>query len=188
MALLLAAPAVAQRGAERPEPVPRMDVQVTYATAQPDAPAGETRIAFHAASGVFRIDPPAVDGAAPVYILSRRGTDRAVMVMESRRGWLELEPGVTLMRELEVALSSGRATRQGTGRHANVACTLWRLPEPALGTACISQRGVLLRRESPGGAVLEATAVDQREQDVERFVPPAHFRAITSAELFAPPP
>jgi hypothetical protein len=187
VALLATSPAAAQRPPERPEPSPRMDVQVTYATTQPearDAPPGETRIAFHAGTGVFRIDPPAAEGLS-VHILSQRGTDRAVMVMQSRRAWLELEPGTTMLRELEVALASGRATRQGTARFANIPCTVWQLPEPALGVACISQRGVLLRREGPSGAVLEATAIDLRPQPAERFVPPDGYRAITLDEMLA---
>jgi len=186
VALLAAWPAAAQRPAERPEPAPRMDVEVTYATTRPGAPPAETRIAFHAGLGVFRIEPPAGDGP-PVHILSRRGTDRAVMVMEGRRAWLELEPGASLLRELEVALASGRAIRQGQGRFANTPCTIWQLPEPVLGTACISQRGALLRREGPSGPVLEATAIDLRPQPPERFTPPAGYRAITLDEMFESP-
>ena len=163
-----------------------MDVQVTYALTQPDAPPGEMRLAFHAGMGVWRIDPPTVGGAAPIYILAQRGTDRGVMVMESRRAWLELGPG-GFTRELEVSLGSGRAVRQGNSRVINTPCTVWRLPEPALGVACISARGVLLRRETPNGAVMEATSIELREQEPDRFVPPANYREITPAEMFAAP-
>ncbi len=187
LAFLAAVPALAQR-AERPEPAPRMDVAVTYATTPPDGPAGEMRIAFHLATATFRVDPPAADGGQPIYILSRRGQDAAVMVMESRQAFLELDAGANMLRDLEVALASGRAQRQGSGRVANIPCTNWRLPEPALGLACISARGVLLRRESPEGGVLEANVVDIREQEAARFRPPPQFRRISMEEMIASPP
>ncbi len=190
LALLAAGPAMAQGRAERPEPTPRMDVAVTYATTPLGAPPGEMRIAFHAASGTFRVDPQpqtSGDGAAPIYILSRRGQDRAVMVMESRQAFLELDPGANMLRDLEVALASGRARRQGQGRVANTPCTVWNLPEPDSGSACISARGVLLRRETPHGGVMEATVIDMREQDATRFRAPPQFRRITMQEMFASP-
>ena len=56
------------------------------------------------------------------------------------------------------------------------------------GQRLLSQRGVLLRRENPSGAVLEATAVELRPQDVARFVPPAGYHAITLDQMFETPP
>ena len=186
-ALLVATPALAQT---RPEPVPRMDVAVTYTNTPVEGPATEMRIAFHAASGTFRVDPPAQAGSeagAPIYILSRRGTAQAMMVMENRQAYLALDGDANMLRDLEVALASGRAQRLGSVRVANMACTQWRLPEPALGQACISTRGVLLRRELPQGGGLEATDVDLRPQDAARFRLPDGFRAITLDEMFTPP-
>lgn len=185
VALLLACPALAQG---RPEPAPRMDVAVTYATTPAEGPAGEMRIAFHAASATFRVDPPAgQDGAAPIYILSRRGQPQAMMVMESRQAFLLLDADANMLRDLEVSLASGRAQRQGAARFANIPCTQWRLPEPALGQACVSARGVLLRRDLPQGGGMEATEVDLRPQDAARFRLPDGFRAITLEEMFASP-
>ena len=186
IALLLVGPALGQRAPERPEPAPRMDVAVTYSVTTGDEPPTEMRIAYHAASATFRIEPPAASGAA-IVILARRGRDEAVMVMESRQAWLPLDAGGNMLRDLELSLASGRVTRLGTLRVADIACTNWRLPEPALGTACVSQRGVLLRREPLQGGRMVATFVDQREQDVARFRPPANFRAITMEEMVAAP-
>lgn len=188
--LLLGMPgqALAQGRGERPEPTPRLDVAVTYITTAADGTQGGMRIAFHLASGSFRVEPAAsLDGAPPIYILARRGQDRAVMVMESREAFLELEAGANMLRDLELALASGRASRVGTGRVANLPCTTWRLPEPALGEACISQRGVLLRRQTPAGLVMEASFVDLREQDPERFRVPPGFRAISIDDMVETP-
>jgi hypothetical protein len=70
---------------------------------------------------------------------------------------------------------------------ANLPCTNWRLPEPALGQACISPRGVLLRRETAEGVVMEANFVDLREQDAELFRIPPGFRAISIDEMVETP-
>ncbi len=186
-ALLLATPALAQ---SRPEAVPRTDVAVTYANTPAEGPPAEMRIAFHAGTGTFRVDPPTQAGpeaGAPIYILSRRGVAQAMMVMESRQAFLLLDADANMLRDLEVSLASGRAQRLGVARFANIACTQWRLPEPALGQACISARGVLLRRETPQGGSMEAIEVDLRPQDAARFRLPDGFRAITLEEMFASP-
>lgn len=189
-ALLFAAPALAQSRVERPEPVPRMDVAVTYANIPADGPPSEMRIAFHAGSATFRVDPsgpPSPEGVPPIYILARRGMAQPMMVMESRQAFLLLDADANMLRDLELSLASGRAQRQGVARVGNIPCTQWLLPEPALGQACISARGVLMRREWAQGGVMEATELDLRPQDAARFRLPEGFRAITLDEMFASP-
>lgn len=184
--LLLAAPAWAQpRNAPppRPEPVPLMDVAITYRATledRADAPTGETRMAYHVASASWRIEP-----AQPgIHFLVDRRANRAVMVMDRRRAFLVMTEGGTLMQDIEAAFAAGTVERGGQLRILNTPCTVWRLRDA--GSVCLSVRGVMLRRESPAGGWMEATQLDLSSQEGERFRPAQGFRAITIEQMLAP--
>jgi hypothetical protein len=186
--LLLAFPALAQTrnppAPPRPEPVPLMDIAVTYRATledRADAPLGETRIAYHLASATWRIQP-----AQPgIHFLVDRRAGRALMVMERRRAFLVMTEGGTLVQDVEAAFAAGTAERGGQLRILNTPCTIWRLRDA--GSVCLSARGVMLRRESPGGGWMEATQLDLTTQDGERFRPPEGFRAITIEQMLGAP-
>lgn len=185
--LLLAFPAFAQTrnpAPARPEPVPLMDVAVTYRATledRADAPTGETRIAYHVASATWRIDPAQPD----IHFLVDRRGNRALMVMDRRRAFLVMTEGGTLVQDIEAAFAAGTVERGGQLRILNTPCTIWRLRDA--GSVCLSARGVMLRREAPGGGWMEAARLDLSAQEGERFRPPRGFRAITIEQMLAPP-
>ncbi len=183
--LLLVAPAFAQprNAPPRAEPVPLMDVAITYRATladRADAPLGETRIAYHAASATWRIEPP----QPGVHVLVDRRAGRATMVMERRRATLDMAADETLMQEVEAAFTQNAAERGAQQRILNIPCTIWRLRDA--GSVCLSARGVMLRRDFPGGGFLEATQVTIAAQDSDAFRPPQGFRMITIEQMLSP--
>lgn len=160
-----------------------MDLSITYRTTledRADAPLGETLIAYHHASATWRIET-----AQPgIHFLVDRRAGRALMVMERRSAFLVMTEGGTLMQDVEAAFAAGGAERGAQQRVLNTPCTVWRLRDA--GSVCLSARGAMLRRDSPGGGWMEAIRIDLTTQEGERFRPAPGFREITIEEMLTP--
>lgn len=149
------------------------------------------RVAWLAAEDLVRIETQGVPGWT---LLDRKGGG-ATMVMDDRRTFVPLPPGIagSMLREIP---SDASFSREGTDTVAGHACVRWRVALPhGDSTLCLTGDGVMLRwapvalgPDAPGAplSMVEATAVSYRAQDPARFRIPAGYAALEIPGFGAP--
>lgn len=187
-----APPAVAAPAQPPPSLNPARDVAVTYRVSGAGPEAREMRVAWLAAAGLTRLEPP----GAPGWILVERRPAgatgmRATMIVDSQRSFMRLPPEMATAMALDppggLALARG-----GEERIAGEPCTLWQAGPAGRRTAlCVTADGVLLRSVTPlssgGENLLEAVAVRYGPQDAARFRVPEGYRARQAPGPLVPP-
>ncbi|WP_419897049.1 DUF4412 domain-containing protein [Roseomonas sp. USHLN139] len=182
----LLAPAAAQTA---PSLRPTRDVAVTYkmvgGPAVPGAPAGqEIRMAWSAATGKQRVDPPGGMG----WMLIDRQANTAVMVMEQQRSIMTMPPATVAQMTQEMP-ADARFTRKGSATVAGTACTEWDVVTSQVNTTlCVTDDGVMLRAvgQAPNGGGprgMEATEVRYAPQEAARFTVPADYKPLQLGQM-----
>jgi hypothetical protein len=172
---LLAREAVAEAG---PQLIPTRDVDITYHVTR-DGRTLTERVRWLAADQLER-----VDAVGSVYMLVDHKARRMTLVNDARRTVLEMEAPRGRLLDPENAAGY---TRAGEGRVAGLPCTNWRLPAgaDAVKQICVTGDGVVLQIQDQGQTVAEATVVDYRPMNRDKFRVPEGYAQTPPAA--APP-
>jgi hypothetical protein len=173
--LLMAAPALAQ---DRPLTMPTRDVDVIYRVGG----GMEQRMRWGVTLGKLRVDPP----SPGLYMVLDTRTRVMETVREGERTVLQIDG---MAPPVPGTAPSQRFVRHGTAEVAGLPCVLWDTMDtqgrPT--TACLTADGVLLRAESGGGVLLEATQVRFAPLPGVVFQVPAEYRRIMAPALSRKP-
>lgn len=174
LALLLPAAAAAQ-----PSLTPKRDYAATYRIdgAGAGPMQGEMRIAFHAATGIQRME----GGPMGAVMLLDPAKGSLTIIDSANRRAMEMTGGRTSAPWTDT--QRYRFERAGTDRVANTPCTNWRMFEGTAprGTACATDDGIMLRSDWQAGESsgrIEATSLSLAPQRPEDFRVPAGYQRI----------
>jgi hypothetical protein len=185
VAALVLAPLVT---AAQPTLTPKRDYAATYSIDGAGPMNGEMRIAFHAASGIQRME----GGPMAMVMLLDPAKGSLTMIDAANRRFMEMSGGRSSAPWTDT--DRYRFERAGTDRVAGVPCTTWRMLEGGQqrGASCATDDGIMLRTEwdLQGGnrGSITATSIAVTPQRAEDFRPPAGFTRMEMPGFGGPPP
>lgn len=158
----------------------------------PAAPGGESseELHFYATAGGrrMRLDIPGTGGSLVIDAAARTAT----VVNPGLRAFMTvpLNPEIAHGLLLDPGTVFKRGAKDEVAGHA---CTVWALgPGGAGGSACITEDGVVLRRNAAGSSgrasELVALSVDYGPQPASLFAPPEGYQDLSGPKAPAPPP
>lgn len=172
---LLVMPASAH-AQDHPLTQPTRDVDVIYRVAGPRTPL-EQRLRWGISLGKLRVDPP----SPGLYMVIDTRTHVIQTVREADHSVVQIDGGD---QALPGAAPPGRFSRGADAEILGLACTQWQTTDLSgrIVTICLTADGVMLRAESGGLVLVEATRV--------RFAPlgEAVFRVPTDYRKIIPSP
>jgi hypothetical protein len=168
---------------DRPLPLPKADVTVTYRFANmPYGGPKKLRITYAKSGELVRVDTFRwVEAKNPsVSIIFDRLRDRLIRVQADRRVYTESNVGISPNPGALLGADI-RFSRQGTDTVAHSPCTDWKVEAPGKpndqDTACVTDDGLVLRLASkrPSVASLMATDIHYGTPPEDLFDPPKGF-------------
>ncbi len=178
--LLMSGPASAQ---DRPITVPTRDVDVVYRVGG----GLEQRMRWGVTLGKLRVDPP----SPGLYMVLDTRTRVMETVREGERTVLQIDAaGQPTGGQIPSGAPPGQNfVRHGDAQVAGLACVMWDTVDTSgqATTACLTADGVMLRAETAGGVLLEATSVRFAPLPESVFRVPSDYQRIIAPKLSRKP-